>query len=51
MIFFVSMVKTNVLIFFNISPALVYLIVGNMVKTANTIKGKIKFEYVDEKMS
>ena len=37
--------------YFGISPAMVYLIVENknMAKTSNTNKGKIKFEYVDEK--
>ena len=37
--------------YFGISPALIYLIVENknMVKTANTDKGKIIFEYIDEK--
>ena len=35
---------------FNISPAMVYLIAENknMAKTANTNKGKYRFEYVDE---
>ena len=37
--------------YFSISPALIYLIIANKnrVKTANTDKGKITFEYVDEK--
>ena len=37
--------------YYGISPAMVYLIVENknMAKTSNTNKGKIKFEYVDEK--
>ena len=37
--------------YYGISPALVYLITENknLAKTANTNKGKIKFEYVDEK--
>ena len=36
---------------FGISPAMVYLICAgkNMAKTANTNKGKCKFEYIDEK--
>ena len=38
-------------LYYNISPALIYLIVENktLSKTANTNKGKYKFEYVDEK--
>ena len=36
--------------YFGISPALVYLIIGNnRTKPANTNKGKFTFEYVDEK--
>ena len=37
--------------YFSISPALIYLIIENKnrVRTANTDKGRIKFEYVDEK--
>ena len=37
--------------YYGVSPALVYLIAENknLAKTANTNKGKIKFEYVDEK--
>ena len=37
--------------YFGISAALIYLIVENknMVKTANTNKGKVIFEYIDEK--
>ena len=36
--------------YFDISPAMVYLICEhkNMYKSANTNKGKVKFEYVDE---
>ena len=36
---------------FNISPAMVYLIAENknLAKTANTNKGKVKFEYVEKK--
>ena len=35
--------------YYGISPAMVYLIVENLSKAANTNKGKIKFEYIDEK--
>ena len=37
--------------YFDISPAMVYLIIEglNNAKTANTNKGKVKFEYIDEK--
>ena len=37
--------------YYGISPAMVYLICEgrNMAKTANTNKGKFKFEYIDEK--
>ena len=37
--------------YFNISPAMIYLIIENKnnAKKANTNRGKYKFEYIDEK--
>ena len=34
--------------YFNISPALIYLIIENRIHTANTNMGKYYFEYIDE---
>ena len=41
--------KTQCGKYFNISPAMVYLVCVNNVKIANTNQGKYKFEYVEEK--